>query len=313
MPDHSADPALTRREWLKTGLAAGGAALAAVAAGPVGGLMGRIATASAAGAARPNVIIIYCDDLGYGDLGCYGSRAVATPNADRLAGEGVRLTDYYACNAVCAPSRAGLLTGRYPFRSGIIGNVYPKDEPFRRRLSREYIGGALRELGSIDLREGKSQRRHAERRDPFGRGAENRGLPNLHGGQMAPGRLQQGAVLQSPAKRLRPLPGRAPQQRHAPLPPVSKRGDASGKHRYRPGQAYRTLHRGGAGVHSKIVRQPRFSSTWPIPFPTSPCTPRRTSPENPKPENSVTPLKRSTGVWAGFWKPCGNWALRRTP
>lgn len=155
MPDHPADPALTRREWLKTGLAAGGAALATMAAGPVGGLMGRIATASAAGAVRPNVIVIYCDDLGYGDLGCYGSRAVATPNADRLAGEGVRLTDYYACNAICAPSRAGLLTGRYPFRSGIIGNVYPKDEPFRRKAAREYIGGALRELGSIDLREGE--------------------------------------------------------------------------------------------------------------------------------------------------------------
>ncbi|MFH1980423.1 MAG: sulfatase-like hydrolase/transferase [Pseudomonadota bacterium] len=77
---------------------------------------------------RPNIIIIYCDDLGYGDLGVTGSRAIATPNIDRMAKEGVRLTDYYACSGVCAPSRAGLLTGRYPFRSGVIGNVYPGDD-----------------------------------------------------------------------------------------------------------------------------------------------------------------------------------------
>jgi uncharacterized sulfatase len=106
-------------------------------------------------APRPNVIIIYCDDLGYGDLGCYGSRAIATPNVDRLAREGVRMTDYYACNAICAPSRAGLLTGRYPFRSGVIGNVYPQDEPFTRKAAREYVGGSLQGLGVLDLREGE--------------------------------------------------------------------------------------------------------------------------------------------------------------
>jgi len=113
------------------------------------------ASGSGEPAPRPNVIIIYCDDLGYGDLGCYGSRAIATPNVDRLAREGVRMTDYYACNAVCAPSRAGLLTGRYPFRSGVIGNLYPKNEPFTRRAAREYVGGSLRGLGVLDLREGE--------------------------------------------------------------------------------------------------------------------------------------------------------------
>ena len=79
-------------------------------------------------APRPNVIIIYCDDLGYGDLGVYGGKAIRTPNVDRLAEGGTRFTQYYACSAVCAPSRAGLLTGRYPFRTGVIGNPYPKDE-----------------------------------------------------------------------------------------------------------------------------------------------------------------------------------------
>lgn len=154
MPNHREDRRMTRRELLRAGLTTGGAALGLAAAGPMGNLLPWPSRAFAAGSPPPNFIIIYCDDLGYGDLGCYGSRAIATPNVDRLATEGVRLTDYYACNAVCAPSRAGLLTGRYPFRSGVIGNVYPKDEPFRRKAAREYIGGSLRELGSIDLERG---------------------------------------------------------------------------------------------------------------------------------------------------------------
>jgi uncharacterized sulfatase len=103
-------------------------------------------------APKPNIIIIYCDDLGYGDLGCYGNRVIRTPNVDRLASEGMMLTDYYACNAVCAPSRAGLLTGRYPFRTGIIGNPYPADSPLMRRLERK-IAYIFTPLGSVDLHE----------------------------------------------------------------------------------------------------------------------------------------------------------------
>ncbi len=103
-------------------------------------------------APKPNVIIIYCDDLGYGDLGCFGNGAIRTPNIDRLAGDGIRFTDYYACNAVCAPSRAGLLTGRYPFRTGIIGNPYPADSPLLRRIERK-IAYIFTPLGSVDLHE----------------------------------------------------------------------------------------------------------------------------------------------------------------
>jgi uncharacterized sulfatase len=103
-------------------------------------------------ARRPNVLIVYCDDLGYGDLGCYGSRAIDTPNVDRLADEGVRFTDFHACSAICAPSRAGLLTGRYPFRTGIIGNTYPKDEPLSRVMARNF-GQMLGSLGVLDIRE----------------------------------------------------------------------------------------------------------------------------------------------------------------
>jgi arylsulfatase A len=101
---------------------------------------------------KPNFIIIYADDLGYGDVGCYGNKAIKTPHIDRLAEGGLRLTDYYACSPVCAPSRIGLLTGRYPFRSGIIGNPYPQDEPLKRRLARK-VGWILRGFGSLDLRE----------------------------------------------------------------------------------------------------------------------------------------------------------------
>ncbi len=71
--------------------------------------------------AQPNVVIIYADDLGYGDLGCYGSPVIRTPNLDRMAAEGLRFTDFYSGAEVCTPSRTALLTGRYPLRSGMAG------------------------------------------------------------------------------------------------------------------------------------------------------------------------------------------------
>jgi arylsulfatase A-like enzyme len=67
---------------------------------------------------QPNVLLILVDDLGYGDLGCYGSKDIRTPNIDKLAKEGVRLTDNYSAAAVCSPTRAALMTGRYPQRFG---------------------------------------------------------------------------------------------------------------------------------------------------------------------------------------------------
>ncbi|HDS6519096.1 TPA: sulfatase-like hydrolase/transferase [Klebsiella oxytoca] len=73
----------------------------------------------AADAKHPNLVIILTDDLGYGDLGAYGHQIVKTPNIDNLAQEGVKFTDYYAPAPLCSPSRAGLLTGRMPFRTGI--------------------------------------------------------------------------------------------------------------------------------------------------------------------------------------------------
>ncbi len=70
----------------------------------------------------PNIIILFADDLGYGDLGCYGHPSIRTPHLDRMAAEGLRFTDFYSAAEVCTPSRAALLTGRYPIRSGMCGN-----------------------------------------------------------------------------------------------------------------------------------------------------------------------------------------------
>jgi arylsulfatase len=83
--------------------------------------------------AKPNIVFIYVDDMGYGDLGCYGARAIKTPNLDRMAAEGLRLTSFYSMSPICTPSRAALLTGRYAARMGIeqmhLQNVlFPTDK-----------------------------------------------------------------------------------------------------------------------------------------------------------------------------------------
>ena len=82
-----------------------------------------LALASVAKADPPNVLLIIADDMGYGDLGCYESKQIETPNLDQLAAHGIRLTDGYVAASVCAPSRAGLLTGRYPQNFGFESNL----------------------------------------------------------------------------------------------------------------------------------------------------------------------------------------------
>lgn len=78
----------------------------------------------AAEAARPNIVIILADDLGYGDVGCCGATKIKTPNIGRLAREGMRFTDAHSPESVCSPSRYGLLSGRYPWRLHRKGNAY---------------------------------------------------------------------------------------------------------------------------------------------------------------------------------------------
>jgi arylsulfatase A-like enzyme len=73
----------------------------------------------------PNVVMIYVDDMGYGDVGCYDNKLIRTPNIDKLAADGVRFTDFYVAQAVCSASRTALLTGCYPNRVGILGALGP--------------------------------------------------------------------------------------------------------------------------------------------------------------------------------------------
>ena len=79
---------------------------------------------------QPNIILINVDDLGYGDIGCYGTPRNVTPHIDQLASDGLLFTDFYACSPVCTPSRAGLLTGCYPKRMDFqLFNVYDPKSP----------------------------------------------------------------------------------------------------------------------------------------------------------------------------------------
>ena len=109
---------MNRRKFI--GLVAGGAAGIIISDDrPLMGALG----SGAKRADRPNLILIMADDLGYGDIGCYGSEIIQTPNIDALAGGGMRFTDYHSNGAVCSPTRAALLTGRYQQRCGIEGVV----------------------------------------------------------------------------------------------------------------------------------------------------------------------------------------------
>jgi uncharacterized sulfatase len=101
-------------------------------------------------AARPNIILINADDLGFGDLGVYGSRAINTPNIDRLALEGTRFTDFHASDAVCTPSRAGLLTGRYAARMMLDTPLQAGREPLGKRVMVR-LGYLAGRLGLLDL------------------------------------------------------------------------------------------------------------------------------------------------------------------
>ena len=75
---------------------------------------------------KPNIVVIFTDDQGYQDLGCYGSPLIKTPNLDQMASEGIRFTDFYVASSVCSASRASLLSGRYPSRHGIGGAIFPE-------------------------------------------------------------------------------------------------------------------------------------------------------------------------------------------
>jgi arylsulfatase A len=93
----------------------------------------------------PNIVMIYCDDLGYGDLGCFGNKVIRTPNIDQLATRGMKFTEFYSASPVCSPSRAALLTGRIPQRMG-INNVF---------FARSFTGMPLEEVTTANLLKSK--------------------------------------------------------------------------------------------------------------------------------------------------------------
>ncbi len=102
-------------------------------------------SAFGAGKRKPNFVVVMCDDLGYGDVGIYGAKNIPTPALDKMAREGIVLTDFYSSANVCTPSRAGLLTGRYAIRSGLAWEVIRSNDDNRGLpLSAVTIGSVLK-------------------------------------------------------------------------------------------------------------------------------------------------------------------------
>jgi len=110
----------TRRDFLRT-LGMATTALAMPGCGSLEQIAGK------ASPDKPNFVIIFTDDQGYADVGCYGAQGFETPNLDRMAAEGMKFTDFYAAAPVCSPSRAALLTGCYPQRVSIPRVLFPRD------------------------------------------------------------------------------------------------------------------------------------------------------------------------------------------
>ncbi len=118
----------------------------------------------------PNVIIILTDDQGWQDAGCYGSEDIQTPGIDRLASEGVLLTQFYAAAPVCSPSRAGLLTGRYPVRAGVPGNVSSQQGHAGMPTAQVTIAETLRAAGYATAHVGKWHLGYTPETMPNGQG-----------------------------------------------------------------------------------------------------------------------------------------------
>ena len=110
-------------------------------------ILGTVRAADVQRSEKPNIIIILADDLGYGELGCYGGK-IATPHLDRLAQQGQRWTQFYANSTVCSPTRAALLTGRYPQRAGVNGALVQPIQDNDGLAPEEWtLAEALREAG----------------------------------------------------------------------------------------------------------------------------------------------------------------------
>lgn len=105
-------------------------------------------------ASQPNIVLVLCDDLGYGDLGCFGDPTLRTPNLDKFATEGLRLTSCYAAHGNCSPSRTALMTGRTPTRVG-VRNWIAQDSPVHVRRSEITVATLLKRAGYTTCHSGK--------------------------------------------------------------------------------------------------------------------------------------------------------------
>ncbi|SOE23916.1 Arylsulfatase A [Spirosomataceae bacterium TFI 002] len=120
----------------------------------------------------PNIIHIFADDLGYGDIGCFGATDIATPNIDQIAQEGIKFTDFYSASHVCSPSRAALMTGRLPQRMGIHGVFFP--ESFTGMPNSEFtIAELLKQRNYVTGMVGKWHLGHREEFLPLAQGFDS--------------------------------------------------------------------------------------------------------------------------------------------
>lgn len=101
----------------------------------------------------PNIVLIVSDDQGYADLGCYGGKAILTPHLDRLASEGIRLTQFYVTWPACTPSRGSLLTGRYPQRNGTYDMFRNEAPDYGYKYPAEEYAITWERIGGMDTRE----------------------------------------------------------------------------------------------------------------------------------------------------------------
>jgi arylsulfatase A-like enzyme len=122
------------------------------------------------GPRAPNVLLIVVDDLGYGDLGCYGSKQIRSPGIDRLATEGVRLTDCYANAPLCSPTRAALMTGNYPQRAGLEWAINYGERGRGLAASEPSVARAMHEAGYRTALFGKWHLGYDNRFNPIANG-----------------------------------------------------------------------------------------------------------------------------------------------
>ena len=118
---------------------------------------------------RPNIIFVLADDLGYGDVGCFGGRKIETPNLDALAAEGIRMTQFYSASAVCTPTRVSCLTGRYPLRYGVTKHFSRPNEHLPRPAVT--IADLLKQAGYTTAHVGKWHLGGVNRSDVMARAA----------------------------------------------------------------------------------------------------------------------------------------------